>query len=196
MKIEALQRQRLFSSSVSDRVMECLWRAAPYYMTHAEIVEATGCGAKAVAWSMFVLRHKGLTKGRRRGERLEYRVTSAKANTALKPKPLEAVMVTKESAFSMATEGQCGGGNRSNPKSMETPRLRQGFDSVAVPDGACGARTRAGSPCKLKSIYWNGRCKFHGGLSTGPKTDAGKEQARINGRKGGRPRKHAANPTS
>lgn len=56
----------------------------------------------------------------------------------------------------------------------------------------CGAVTRAGTPCKQKAIYWNGRCKFHGGLSTGPTTEAGKEQCRINGRKGGRPRKVGA----
>ncbi|WP_434516674.1 HGGxSTG domain-containing protein [Dechloromonas sp. ARDL1] len=53
----------------------------------------------------------------------------------------------------------------------------------------CGAKTRAGTPCKQKAIYSNGRCKFHGGLATGPTTEAGKEQSRINGRKGGRPRK-------
>jgi hypothetical protein len=41
----------------------------------------------------------------------------------------------------------------------------------------CGAKTRAGAPCKLTSIYCNGRCKFHGGLSTGPKTEEGR--ARI-----------------
>lgn len=54
---------------------------------------------------------------------------------------------------------------------------------------SCGAKTRAGTPCKQKAIYSNGRCKFHGGLATGPTTEAGKEQSRINGRKGGRPRK-------
>lgn len=53
----------------------------------------------------------------------------------------------------------------------------------------CGAVTRAGTPCKQKAIYSNGRCKFHGGLATGPTTEAGKEQCRVNGRKGGRPRK-------
>ncbi|WP_425386890.1 HGGxSTG domain-containing protein [Azovibrio restrictus] len=53
----------------------------------------------------------------------------------------------------------------------------------------CSATTRKGTPCKHKSLYSNGRCKLHGGLSTGPKTAAGKEQARVNGRKGGRPRK-------
>ncbi|WP_313682795.1 HGGxSTG domain-containing protein [Pantoea sp.] len=38
----------------------------------------------------------------------------------------------------------------------------------------CGATTRAGTPCKRKDIYSNGRCKFHGGMSTGAKTAEGK----------------------
>ncbi|MEN2426302.1 HGGxSTG domain-containing protein [Chromobacterium vaccinii] len=45
----------------------------------------------------------------------------------------------------------------------------------------CGARTRAGTPCKLTSIYGNGRCKLHGGLSTGPRTTDGKRRAAQNG---------------
>lgn len=44
----------------------------------------------------------------------------------------------------------------------------------------CGAKTRSGTPCKLTSIYDNGRCKFHGGLSTGPTTDAGKRRVAAN----------------
>lgn len=59
----------------------------------------------------------------------------------------------------------------------------------------CGAKTRAGTPCKQLSLFTNGRCKFHGGMATGPNTEAGKEQARINGRKGGRPRKDAPGET-
>ena len=31
----------------------------------------------------------------------------------------------------------------------------------------CGAKTRAGTPCKHKAME-NGRCKLHGGKSTGP----------------------------
>jgi len=54
----------------------------------------------------------------------------------------------------------------------------------------CGAKNRAGKPCGQKSLYRNGRCKFHGGMATGPTSEAGKEQARINGKKGGRPRKN------
>ena len=47
----------------------------------------------------------------------------------------------------------------------------------------CGAKTRAGTPCKLTGIYGNGRCKLHGGLSTGPKTPEGRAKMADNGRK-------------
>ena len=46
----------------------------------------------------------------------------------------------------------------------------------------CGAKTRAGTPCKRKDLYGNGRCKLHGGLSTGPKTKRGKRKSARNGR--------------
>lgn len=45
----------------------------------------------------------------------------------------------------------------------------------------CGARTRQGLPCRAKPILEkltgqvrNGRCRNHGGLSTGPRTKRGK----------------------
>ena len=41
----------------------------------------------------------------------------------------------------------------------------------------CGARARSGAACKNKVIPGKRRCKYHGGVSTGPKTEAGK--ARI-----------------
>ncbi len=44
----------------------------------------------------------------------------------------------------------------------------------------CGARTRAGTPCKRLDTWGNGRCKHHGGMSTGPRTKAGKKRARAN----------------
>lgn len=53
----------------------------------------------------------------------------------------------------------------------------------------CGAKTRAGTPCKLSGLFINGRCKLHGGLSTGPTSEAGKAVSRENGKKGGRSRK-------
>jgi len=45
---------------------------------------------------------------------------------------------------------------------------------------ACGAKTRQGTPCRNTCIYTNGRCKNHGGLSTGPKTTAGRARALSN----------------
>ena len=41
----------------------------------------------------------------------------------------------------------------------------------------CGAKTRPGHLCRNKAIPGKRRCKYHGGLSTGPKTPAGR--ARI-----------------
>ena len=46
----------------------------------------------------------------------------------------------------------------------------------------CGARTRAGTPCKRRDLYRNGRCRLHGGLSTGPKTPEGKKWSSQNGK--------------
>lgn len=40
----------------------------------------------------------------------------------------------------------------------------------------CGARTRQGTPCKAKPVRNRKRCRMHGGLSTGPKTIAGRER--------------------
>ncbi|WP_429335953.1 HGGxSTG domain-containing protein [Paraburkholderia sp. 35.1] len=45
----------------------------------------------------------------------------------------------------------------------------------------CGAKTRAGTPCKRVDLYGSGRCKLHGGLSTGPTTPEGKARAARNG---------------
>lgn len=44
----------------------------------------------------------------------------------------------------------------------------------------CGARTKAtGQPCRARALL-NGRCKYHGGLSTGPRTVEGKARALRN----------------
>ena len=51
----------------------------------------------------------------------------------------------------------------------------------------CGARTRKGTPCKAPAVWdkardrpVNGRCRMHGGLSTGPKTLEGRLRALCN----------------
>jgi hypothetical protein len=48
----------------------------------------------------------------------------------------------------------------------------------------CGAKTRSGQPCKAPCVWnhetdtpRNGRCKLHGGLSTGPTTDEGRQRS-------------------
>jgi hypothetical protein len=38
----------------------------------------------------------------------------------------------------------------------------------------CGARTRKGTPCLVRVQPGKRRCRFHGGLSTGPRTAEGK----------------------
>lgn len=63
-------------------------------------------------------------------------------------------------------------------QSASYPRLPDVLQGLA-----CGAKTRAGTPCKLTGLYWSGRCKLHGGMSTGPTTPEGKAQAAENGRK-------------
>ena len=47
----------------------------------------------------------------------------------------------------------------------------------------CGARTRAGQPCRAPVVKGKNRCRMHGGLSTGPKTEAGRERVREGYRK-------------
>jgi hypothetical protein len=48
-------------------------------------------------------------------------------------------------------------------------------------DMVCGAQTRTGTPCRITLIYCNGRCRFHGGMSTGPRSKDGKARAALNG---------------
>lgn len=47
-----------------------------------------------------------------------------------------------------------------------------------LPRLQCGARTRKGTSCRALALPGKQRCKFHGGMSTGPKSDAGKERIR------------------
>lgn len=48
----------------------------------------------------------------------------------------------------------------------------------------CGARTRQGTPCQAPAVWdkaknqpRNGRCRMHGGLSTGPRTAEGRRRS-------------------
>lgn len=56
------------------------------------------------------------------------------------------------------------------------------MDFASLVDLRCGARTRAGTPCKRRDLYDSRRCRLHGGLSTGPRTAAGKAISSQNAR--------------
>ena len=56
--------------------------------------------------------------------------------------------------------------------------------------GICGAMTRKGTPCQAPPVWdkiadkaKNGRCKLHGGLSTGARSEAGREAIRASNRR-------------
>lgn len=64
-------------------------------------------------------------------------------------------------------------------------------------DLCCGARTRAGTPCKMRSLFRSGRCKLHGGMSTGPRSEEGKAKSAQNAKRRGlenEPHKQAQQP--
>jgi hypothetical protein len=63
-----------------------------------------------------------------------------------------------------------------------TPGLKRGRLKNSNPSGdyltapRCGAATRAGGSCRQPAMR-NGRCRFHGGKSTGPRTAAGLQRS-------------------
>lgn len=65
------------------------------------------------------------------------------------------------------------------PFAARTGPLRNG-NPRGNPDLAprCGAGTRSGAACRSPAMA-NGRCRMHGGRSTGPTSPAGRERART-----------------
>lgn len=56
--------------------------------------------------------------------------------------------------------------------------------------GTCDAKTRQGGSCQAPPVWdkisdkaLNGRCKLHGGKSTGPRTEVGREAIRESNRR-------------
>ena len=54
----------------------------------------------------------------------------------------------------------------------------------------CGAKTRVGGNCRGPAMR-NGRCRLHGGLSSGPKTSEGRQRISLARMKHGRYTKEA-----
>ena len=65
--------------------------------------------------------------------------------------------------------------NRERKKAPSTRNSNRRGDLRNVP--RCGAKTRRKTSCQSPAMA-NGRCRLHGGLSTGPRTAAGIERIR------------------
>ena len=64
------------------------------------------------------------------------------------------------------------------PREKRRGKLKNGNPSGDFSKAArCGAKTRRGTPCQCPAMK-NGRCRIHGGLSTGAKTTEGIERIR------------------
>ena len=72
------------------------------------------------------------------------------------------------------------------PREKRPGKLRNGNPSGDFSKAKrCGAKNRRGTPCQCPAMR-NGRCRLHGGLSTGPKTPEGLERIRQAATKHGR----------
>ena len=58
-------------------------------------------------------------------------------------------------------------------------------DQKPMQPARCGAKTRRNTPCGRMAMAC-GRCRMHGGLSTGPRTTEGRERLRVARTKHGR----------
>ena len=92
--------------------------------------------------------------------------------------PFTSVDLTRDSLgrFLCASCGDC------LPVSSGTgQRIAEGVDMAGRPQSRssaiCGATNRQGKSYQCKLLLKGGRCKFHGGMSTGPKTAEGKRIA-------------------
>ncbi len=72
------------------------------------------------------------------------------------------------------------------PENSPTPREQRLVNRGRLKNGncggdpslapRCGAKTRSGTACRCPAIRGKGRCKLHGGKSTGPRTTEGRER--------------------
>ena len=69
--------------------------------------------------------------------------------------------------------------NEAHAKRKKKPILLKNGNPQGNPMNAprCGAKTRKGTPCRSPAMA-NGRCRMHGGKSTGPRTPEGLERSK------------------
>ncbi len=77
-------------------------------------------------------------------------------------------------------------------RSEEDQRIREQRRTPKRERPKCGARCRDGRPCQARPVWdqerdrpRNGKCRMHGGLSTGPRTEEGRKRAMEGARRGG-----------
>jgi hypothetical protein len=68
--------------------------------------------------------------------------------------------------------------NPRHPTASPTERKHRGNPNLGLAP-RCGARTRAGCPCRAPAIRGKLRCRMHGGRSTGPRTAEGLARLRA-----------------
>ena len=78
--------------------------------------------------------------------------------------------------------------NRVNPLLQATKIMYEHnpLEEPTTKPRRCGAKTRSGTPCAKYAITGKRRCRLHGGLSSGPKTAAGRVRIAAANTKHGR----------
>ena len=105
-----------------------------------------------------------------RNQKTEPRGQKGQKGPAGRPEPAGEASASGPDAFCHPSSDFC---------LLNRGRLRNGNpsgDYLAAP--RCGACTRAGHACRQPAMK-NGRCRFHGGKSTGPRTAAGLARSRA-----------------
>ena len=83
-------------------------------------------------------------------------------------------MFIQEDRPSSAPSQWEGEGSQDKPRLNAVQRLPDWRTTLPLAQSSprCGARTRNGNPCRSAAMA-NGRCRMHGGASTGPRTAEG-----------------------
>jgi hypothetical protein len=71
--------------------------------------------------------------------------------------------------------------NMSDSFQSRRGRLKNGNplgDFATAPRCGAKARTQGGRPCRAPAMHGKGRCRMHGGQSTGPRTPSGLDRSR------------------
>lgn len=91
----------------------------------------------------------------------------------LRAKQVKALKAYYKDSRDYYAEDEANGYLRIERETLSYPEICRGMK--------CEAKTRSGHPCKNDGTNWtNGRCKFHGGASTGPKIPEGKKRVSMN----------------